>query len=134
MNGFEHLKTVGPNVEPNVRLGIDALSTHSTIDQVIIILADMPFVPPEHLRSVLSSADIPGATCVMSSHNSVLSPPALFKREHFQMLSTLSGDRGAKAAFVAIEHGNRTVDLAPSHAADIDITADLERALETTHA
>ena len=98
------------------------------------LLADMPFVPPEHLSSVLSSAEIPGATCVMSNHNGVLSPPALFKREHFKMLSKLSGDRGAKAAFVAIEHGNRTVDLAESNAADIDITADLERALETTHA
>lgn len=127
-----HLADEGQST--SIRVGIEALSTHPTIDQVIIILADMPFVPPEHLSSVLSSAEIPGAKCVMSNHNGVLSPPALFKREHFQMLGALSGDRGAKAAFVAIEHGNRTVDLAPSHAADIDITADLERALETTHA
>lgn len=118
----------------SLRVGIEALSDMESIDQVIVLLADMPFVPPSHLDALRQSADVPGASCVMSKSDGVLSPPALFKREHFDALAGLSGDRGAKALFLAIEHGNRTVDLAPQNAADIDVTDDLIRAVESADA
>ena len=118
----------------SLRVGIEALTEMASIDQVIILLADMPFVPSSHLDALRQNADVPGASCVMSKCDGVLSPPALFKREHFAALSSLSGDRGAKALFLAIEHGNRTVDLAPQYAADIDVTDDLIRAVESADA
>lgn len=117
-----------------LRVGIQALNEMSSIDQVIVVLADMPFVPPSHIYALRDCADIPGVTCVMSNCSGVLSPPALFKRKHFEALATLSGDRGAKAVFLSLEHGNRTVDLAVQSAVDIDVVADLDRALEFTDA
>lgn len=118
----------------SLRVGIEAVREMTSIDQVIVILADMPFVPPSHLDAVRRAADVPGASCVMSQCDGVLSPPALFKREHFDALCALSGDRGAKAVFLAVEHGNRSVDLAPQYAADIDVTDDLKRAVESANA
>lgn len=117
-----------------LRLGIQALKELSSIDQVIVVLADMPFVPPSHIEALRVCADIPGVSCVMSSSAGVLSPPALFKRQHFVALETLSGDRGAKAVFLSLDHGNRTVDLAPQSAVDIDVIADIDRAMELTDA
>lgn len=117
-----------------LRLGIQALKDLSSFDQVIVVLADMPFVEPAHIEALRVCADIPGVSSVMSNSTGVLSPPALFKRQHFEALETLSGDRGAKAVFLSLEHGNRTVDLAPQSAVDIDVIADLDRALEFTDA
>nr|WP_070959486.1 NTP transferase domain-containing protein [Hyphomonas sp. Mor2] len=118
----------------SLALGIEAIETDARIDQVIVLLADMPFVPASHIDNLRLSADIPSTSCVMSESNDVLSPPALFKRQHFEALRSLEGDRGAKAVFLAIEHGNATIALTPEQAADIDVTADLVRAKETVHA
>ncbi|MCR9077970.1 MAG: NTP transferase domain-containing protein [Hyphomonadaceae bacterium] len=118
----------------SLKLGIEALQNLSEIDQVIVLLGDMPFVPATHIEALRQCADLPSTSCVMSESDGVISPPALFKREHFGKLIALEGDRGAKAIYQAIEHGNVTVPLPDKHAADIDVLADLERAKEVVDA
>lgn len=118
----------------SLKAGIEAISADAAVDQVIVLLGDMPFVQPSHIEALRVSADVPSTTCVMSESNGVLLPPALFKRCHFEALAQLEGDRGAKALFEAIPHGNMTVAVAAEHAADIDRAADLDRAKESVNA
>jgi xanthine dehydrogenase accessory factor len=118
----------------SLKAGMEVIKSQSAIDQVIVLLADMPFVDASHIEGLRVRADVPSTTCVMSESLGVLLPPALFKRCHFEALSNLKGDRGAKSVFQAIEHGNVTVPLPVEQAADIDSAADLRRAREDVNA
>lgn len=118
----------------SLKLGVETLQSLSKIDQVIVLLGDMPFVPPSHIEALRQGADLPSTSCVMSESGGVILPPALFKREHFDKLTTLKGDRGAKAIYQAIEHGNLTIALPSQQAADIDLLSDLDRARESINA
>ncbi|MEP1142810.1 MAG: NTP transferase domain-containing protein [Henriciella sp.] len=115
-------------------LGIETLEQCEEIDQVIILLADMPNISDSHLEAMIQLAGDPDVEAVMSECDGVLSPPALFKRTQFQALSNLSGDRGAKSAFLAMEGSAKTITLLPEHAADVDHVADLNRLKEVVNA
>lgn len=114
--------------------GLDALTSTSDVDQVIMLLGDMPRVPNAHLSKMLKLAAQNRVTAIMSECDGVLCPPALFKRTHFESLSKLEGDRGAKSVFAALKSGTVTIPLAIDHGQDIDHVADLENASEMTHA
>ena len=67
-------------------------------DSVLILLGDMPFVTDTHLEG-LAEALSQGASSVMSETGGRLSPPALFRRDHFDQLAAVTGDRGARQNF-----------------------------------
>lgn len=104
------------------------------ISQVVILLADMPNIPPEQIDRMLSLALEPDVTAIMSADKEVLCPPALFKRPQFEALEEITGDRGAKAVFEALSHGAEILPLSAHAAIDIDRIADLKRALDPQHA
>jgi len=135
-NGWQVLENEHADLgqSTSLKVGIDFISADAAVDQVIVLLGDMPFVQAAHIEALRLSADVPSTTCVMSERDGVLLPPALFKRCHFEALAKLEGDRGAKALFSAIAHGNMTVPIATEHAADIDSAADLDLAKETVNA
>ena len=118
----------------SLKCALDHLAAAPDIDQVIILLGDMPNVSARHIQDMLTLARDPSVEAIMSDCAGVLSPPALFKRTHFAALSGVSGDRGAKSIFLDIEHGARTLKLSAHEAIDIDCVADLSGALETEHA
>lgn len=118
----------------SLKAGLDAVRANPTINQVLILLADMPYVSDAHLNLVLRLANSPALTAIMSDADGVLCPPALFKRCHFDALSELTGDRGAKSVFAGLAHGTATVPIAPEEAIDIDRVEDLTRNAETIHA
>lgn len=134
--GWQVLENTQSNLgqSTSLKLGIEAVQNDPAIDQVIVLLGDMPFVDAQHIEALRVSADVPSTSCVMSECEGILSPPALFKRSHFETLSTLSGDRGAKAVFQSVDHGAMTIPIRPDHAADIDNAADLLRAKEAVNA
>ena len=68
----------------------------SDADALLICLADMPNVPPEHIMA-LAAALGDGRHVIASAHQGVAMPPALFPRGHWPRLSALSGGEGAKA-------------------------------------
>ncbi|MEM7460473.1 MAG: NTP transferase domain-containing protein, partial [Pseudomonadota bacterium] len=113
---------------------MNALRTREEIDQIVILLGDMPHVPPAHLSSILAKAAAPTIQAVMSISEDTLSPPALFKHNLFPALASLSGDRGAKSVFLDNKTSAMTLPLSAYEALDIDSTADLSRAKETEHA
>lgn len=110
------------------------LRGRTDIDQVLILLGDMPNIPAQHLNAMLSLSLGAKVQTIMSESDGVLGPPALFKRQHFDRLSALSGDRGAKAIFSETEDGARTIQISAFDAMDIDCVEDLSRALESEHA
>ena len=104
------------------------------IDQMIILLGDMPNVPGDHIKQMIDLAESSNVRAIMTETGSVLSPPALFKRDQFEKLAEISGDRGAKSIFQDIAFGAHTLKLSAHEAIDIDCLADLNRAKETEHA
>lgn len=114
----------------SVRAGIAAIAQDHTIDQVIVVLADMPFTPAAHLHVLREAADTPACTAVMSETDGLLGPPALFKREHFAALTRLEGDQGAKAVFLNLSEGAVTRPLAKEYAMDVDRVEDLAKLKE----
>ena len=116
----------------SLKAGLTALAGREDIDQVIILLADMPAVPERHLRRLQQLAST-GASAVMTESAGRLMPPALFRRDQFSALMAITGDRGAKAVFQTLE-GTATAALDAALAFDIDTTDDLNTAEEALHA
>ena len=114
--------------------GLESIASDPGIDQIILLLADMPLVPNAHLLDMLKLAEQNRVTAIMSECDGVLCPPALFKRTHFEDLLKLKGDRGAKSVFQALKSGAATLPLASEHGRDIDLVADLKEVTEMTHA
>lgn len=111
-----------------------AIEADQSVDQVIILLGDMPFVPPSHLSAMIQRAEATSISAIMSDADGVLSPPALFKRTHFTALANLSGDTGAKSVFLKIGSGAETLPLSPRQAVDIDQVQDITALEDTLHA
>jgi CTP:molybdopterin cytidylyltransferase MocA len=97
-------------------------------DSVLILLGDMPFVTDTHLEG-MAQALSQGASAVMSETGGRLSPPALFRRDHFGQLAAVTGDRGARQIFAGIP-ARHIVATAPDLLMDIDDGLDLQRAEE----
>ena len=114
--------------------GLEAIASDPDVDQIILLLGDMPLVPDDHLSKMLKLAEQNRVTEIMSECDGILCPPALFKRTHFESLSKLEGDRGAKSVFAALKSGGVTLPLATEHGRDIDRVSDLKDVSELTHA
>lgn len=99
-----------------------AVRSSEAAPRTVIGLADMPFVPPDHLRR-LAFADPAAFTRYPGGHRGV---PAAFPREDSLRLLTLEGDRGAASIpwrdATEIEPGD------PEDCFDVDTPAALEQA------
>jgi xanthine dehydrogenase accessory factor len=118
----------------SLKCALNEVQADDAIDQVLILLGDMPNLPVAHLHKLLAAAEGADSHAVMSDVEGVLSPPAVFKRSTFADLAEITGDRGAKAVFKRLRSGAITLPLKASEAIDIDQVSDLQRALEMDHA
>ena len=71
---------------------------------------------------------------MMITKKTKLLPPALFKRSHFEALSNLSGDRGAKAVILSLGLGAERISLPAAQAIDIDRVEDMKGLKELINA
>lgn len=62
---------------------------------LMVCLADMPLVPSAHFSALVQAWTERGGL-VASQDGALVSPPAIFSREQFGALSSLTGDQGAK--------------------------------------
>ncbi len=86
----------------------------------LIALADMPFIPASHYMALIERMSSPVIATRLGSNRMV---PALFAREKWVELASLSGDRGAQALLKNCP----AIELSPAYLADIDTVADLAR-------
>ncbi|MEZ6001142.1 NTP transferase domain-containing protein [Hyphomonas sp.] len=110
----------------SLRAGMDVVAGMPAVEQVLILLADMPFVSDAHLHA-LREAMTSETTASMSVNRNALCPPAIFSKATFDQLKSISGDVGAKQVFRALSH-TQTCQLPDSNAPDIDTVEDLARA------
>lgn len=89
-----------------------------TTDALLLLLADQPLIPADHLVALRSAwLENPGAI-VASRFEGVVGPPVIFPAHRFGELQLLKGDRGAKALInsgaegvIAIECDEAAVDI-----------------------
>lgn len=92
-------------------------------DAALIVLADMPFVTPETLRS-LAGALARGAPAVVPVQANRRGNPAGFARSSWPHLMALKGDQGARPLLDSLHAMDIPVDDPGIHR-DIDAPADL---------
>lgn len=80
----------------SLRIGIEAAG-EGHAEAALLCLADMPFVPPVHLATLLARFQADDAPVVASSRDGAAMPPALFARSKFSELAQMRGDRGGRA-------------------------------------
>ncbi|MFC4293233.1 NTP transferase domain-containing protein [Sphingorhabdus arenilitoris] len=91
---------------------------------LIICLADMPFITVQHIERLAESWDGSDGAMVASDSGQAASPPALFGAGHFDMLSRLTGDSGARSLLP----GAQLVSFESAALTDIDRPEDLAKA------
>jgi len=116
----------------SIHAGLTALAESAPGSRGALVLAcDQPRLTTTHLRALLQAFDAqPTPTIVASTYAGVLGTPAVFPREVFSELLSLSGDKGARSllmqppcAFIALpfEGGEIDIDL-PSDLAQLKMS------------
>ena len=105
----------------SLALGAQAVS-ETPATGLMVLLADMPFVRRPHLLRLLGR--VGSAAVAVSIADGVRTPPVLFARRAFPMLTTLDGDTGARQVMDRLAPLVE-VSMAPGSAIDIDTEAQL---------
>ncbi|MCG3145151.1 MAG: Nicotine blue oxidoreductase [Gammaproteobacteria bacterium] len=108
----------------SIHAAIDALPDDA--QGVLIMLADQPFVPVEHLQALASTWRTQAQAMVATAYDDGQGVPAVFPRARFAELRALRGDSGARRVLRA--RAAEVIGIAcPQAAIDVDTEADLER-------
>ena len=129
-HGFHTIANDDPELgmARSVRLGVEQAQSMAA-DAVLIALADMPRVTAAHVHRLFDAADSLDAV-VASSDGRAPKPPAIFGRDRFDVLMTLSGDAGARDLVRAGKH----VVTTPAELIDVDTPEELELLRESVNA
>jgi molybdenum cofactor cytidylyltransferase len=113
----------------SLRSGILALD--DTVEAVLVLLADQPFVTASTLDRLISSWHEQRAPIIVPVYQGQRGHPVLFARSVFAELLAITGDQGARHVIQAYRDQVRCIEFAESLAlADIDTPEDY-RALQT---
>jgi molybdenum cofactor cytidylyltransferase len=95
----------------SIRCGVEAaMQMEKTLDGLIIMVCDQPFVNTELLQALFLTQKKTGLPVVASSYRDNPGVPALFHKSYFNQLLSLKGDTGARkllkdqAEHVALVH------------------------------
>jgi molybdenum cofactor cytidylyltransferase len=87
----------GAGLSRSVALAVQAAADGES-DALLIALADMPFVTPNHIHALVESYDAAGGVrSVASANKGIRMPPALFPRALWSELVSGHGDQGGRA-------------------------------------
>lgn len=68
------------------------------LDAVIVFLADQPFITVQMIDKIIQcNNETPSSTFVATAYQDVIYPPVLLKKDLFDALLEIKGDKGAKA-------------------------------------
>ncbi len=122
--GLKVLRVEGkPQQSDSLRRGLKAAQDCGAT-QVLITLADMPFVPATHMADLFEMARHDAAA---SSFDTQRLPPAVFPASRIAELLSLTGDQGAGRVIQALPEP-QILTLPEQSFWDIDTADDLERA------
>ena len=103
----------------SLQAGVQALD--KDVSAALLMLADQPFVPVAHLKRLCETFYKCNASLIFSEYHDTLGAPAVIGASHFQAVTTLQNDKGAKALITSDTIIKR---VALKQAADIDTPAD----------
>lgn len=108
----------------SIAAGVQGLAASGADPEAIaVLLADQPLVTAQHLKQMVSLLWQSTASIVAARYGETSGVPAIFRRDLFPQLASLSGEAGARSV---IRHSGEQVlsfDL-PEAAADVDTPED----------
>ena len=108
----------------SIAAGVSAI--RPLADAVLLLLADQPLVTVSHLQDLEQAWRESPGSIVASAYAKTCGPPVIFPARFFDALSSLSGDKGARAVIDA--HQDAVIGIPFEGAAiDVDTPSDLER-------
>ena len=107
----------------SIRAGLSQILNH---DAVLIMLCDQPFVPADVVDNLIDTYHKTGMPIVASDYGVTRGVPALFSRELFSELVSLTGDEGARRIIVMHPGMVETIAFADG-AIDVDTREQLDR-------
>ena len=119
-----HLTIVkNPNWESgmasSVACGINTMNNlYPDTEAVILMVCDQPFVNANLLKDLINKQEESGSSIVASSYENIQGTPALFLKKHFDELSALNGDTGARSL---IKRYAESIEAIPFDLGSIDI-------------
>ncbi len=103
----------------SVVCGINAMNNlHPDTEAAILMVCDQPFVSAKLLKDLIKKQKDSGSSIVASSYENIHGTPALFHKEHFNELSALTGDSGARSL---IKSYAESIEAIPFDQGSIDI-------------
>jgi molybdenum cofactor cytidylyltransferase len=129
LEGLDCLPVLNPEyasgINTSLRSGIGAVP--DDVAAAVVLLADMPFVTGEMIRTLVERYRSSHPALVVSTYQGVDAPPMLYDRSLFAELRALSGDGCGKK--VVKRHRGEALELAwPAGAlTDLDVPEDVER-------
>lgn len=109
----------------SIRTGVPTLQQFSRgLDAAIIALTDQPAFSARTIEQLVETQRSTGRGIVASHYSGRNGAPALFLREHFAALTSLTGEEGARALLNGDPSRVAAVDL-PELAVDLDTPADV---------
>lgn len=108
----------------SIRTGIDTLQQFSrSVSGALVILCDQPALSAAVLSKLIHEQERTGRSIVAARYGGRNGAPALFMREHFSALKTLTGEEGARSLLQAPADRIATLELAEL-SVDLDTPAD----------
>jgi molybdenum cofactor cytidylyltransferase len=123
-----------PVVNPDYARGVNAslragmAQVPAETDAVVVMLADMPFVTDEMIRTLVQRYRAGTAPLVISDYAGVPAPPMLYDRSLFPELETVEGEGCGRQVVRRHRHEAVAVSWPREALADVDVPEDYERA------
>ena len=106
----------------SIACGIRAVA--ETADAVLLLLADQPLITAAYLQQMIVAWNGSDTAIVCSEFAGIVGPPVIFPARYFGGLTSLEGDKGARALIDA--HHEQVIALpCEAAASDIDTRDDL---------
>ncbi len=111
----------------SIRAGVTTLQQFSrSLDAAVIALCDQPAFSPATIAALVATQRATGSRIVAARYSGRNGAPALFLREHFPTLTSLTGEEGARELLNGPTSHVAAVDL-PDLAFDLDTPGDVAR-------
>jgi molybdenum cofactor cytidylyltransferase len=110
----------------SIRAGLAAVEGDPSVDGVLFLAADQPFVEAGDIARLISSSESGARIAAADYGNGAVGIPALFPRPFFPALERLDGDSGARRILESERDSVRLVAM-PSAAIDVDSPDDCRR-------
>jgi molybdenum cofactor cytidylyltransferase len=110
----------------SIHAGLQHLLSGDHVESVVIMLCDQPFVTADVLNELVNTHRETSKPIVASTYGTTRGVPALFSRELFAELTSLTADQGARRIIATHPEDVVTITF-PQGAVDIDTPHDHER-------